>query len=170
MPGYGYVLIAICVLTIGYIALCLFNKKKAYTNLHNKLIEISNDVTIVKKNKAYDFKMNYNGKLFLIKLIYNPSCDEICINAKHYWQQNHGVVSSRKKGEQMKGVYDLIFLNLEENNFPLDTVKLYIIYPNSKNLVKVINECEMVFIKPNVDIYGSRVNNYSDLEQNIDKF
>ena len=68
------------------------------------------------------------------------------------------------------GVYDLIFLNLEENNFPLNTVKLYVIYPNSKNLVKVINECEMVFIKPNVDIYGSRVNNYSDLEQNINQF
>ena len=170
MPEYGYVLIGIAVIILGYILLCYINKRKAYKNLHEKLLTISSSVEVVKKNKAYDFKMNHNGKLFLIKLIYNPSCDEICINAKHYWQQNHGVVSSRKKGEQMKGVYDLIFLDLAQNNFPLDTVKLYVIYPESQRLVKVINECEMIFIKPNVDIYGSRVNNYSDLEKNINEF
>jgi hypothetical protein len=30
--------------------------------------------------------------------------------------------------------------------------KLYIVYPNARSLLKYINECEMVFIKPNTDI------------------
>ena len=69
----------------------------------------------------------------------------------------------------MKGVYDLIFYDLEANGYPSDTVKLYVIYPESKRLMKVINECEMVFIKPDVDIYGSRVINYLTMKEDIDK-
>lgn len=166
VPLFG----GIVLLILGYILLCVFNKKKAYKNLYSVLLKFSNNVEIIKGNSAYDFKMEYNNKLFLIKLIYNPSGYEININAKHYWQRNQGVVTSRKQGEQMKGVYDLTFLNLKEHNFPSNTVKLYVIYPDSKRLMKVINECEMVMINPSVDIYGCRVEKYINLEKNIDKY
>lgn len=158
------------ILVLIYLLICILNKKKAYNNLHNKLLSFTDKVEIVKDNPAFDFKMDYNNKLFLIKLIYNPSCYEININAKHYWQRNEGVVSSRKKGEQMKGVYDLTFFDLKANNLPSDTVKLYVIYPDCKRLMKVINECEMVMINPSVDIYGCSVDKYIELEKNIDKY
>ena len=164
------VLGVIGLLILVYVLVCYLNKAKAYKNLHNTLLKFSDKVEIVKDNKAFDFKMTYNDKLFLIKLIYNPACSEININAKHYWQKNEGVVSSRKKGEQMKGVYDLIFYDLKANNLPSNTVKLYVIYPDSSRLMKVINECEMVMIDPSVDIYGARVEKYVRLEQNIDKY
>lgn len=164
------VLGGIGLLILFYVFITIKNKKKAYTNLHQKLLTFTDKVEVVSNNPAFDFKMDYNNKLFLIKLIYNPSCYEININAKHYWQMNEGVVSSRKKGEQMKGVYDLTFFDLKANNYPTDTVKLYVIYPDSSRLMKVINECEMVMIGPNVDIYGCRVERYNKLDENINKF
>ena len=164
------VLGVVAAVIILFVVISFLNKKKAYTNLYNKLLTYSDKVEVVNGNPAFDFKMTYNDKLFLIKLIYNPSCYEININAKHYWQRNEGVVSSRKKGEQMKGVYDLTFFDLKANNYPLDTVKLYVIYPDSTRLMKVINECEMVMIDPSVDIYGTRVERYKKLDENINKF
>ena len=158
------------IIVLLFVIVSILNKKKAYTNLYNKLLSYTDKVEVVKDNPAFDFKMDYNNKLFLVKLIYNPSCYEININAKHYWQRNEGVVYSRKKGEQMKGVYDLTFFDLKANNMPLDTVKLYVIYPDSTRLMKVINECEMVMINPSVDIYGTRVEKYNLLDQNINKY
>lgn len=166
VPIFG----AIGLFVLALFLMSIFNKKKAYKNLHQKLLSFTDKVEVVKGNPAFDFKMEYNEKTFLIKLIYNPSSYEININAKHYWQRNEGVVSSRKKGEQMKGVYDLTFFDLKANNYPTNTVKLYVIYPDCKRLMKVINECEMVMINPSVDIYGCRVEKYTKLEENINKY
>ena len=113
--------------------------------------------------------MNLDDKKYLIKMIYHPKSYEININSKKYWQVNRGIVSSRKSGEQMKKVYDLINFDLKENEYPKNTIKLYVIYPFSKRLLKVINECEMIFIKPNTDIYGCRIINYNSLEEDIQK-
>ena len=147
------------------------NRKKALNKIYLTLIQTAGLENVKRmKLKAFDFEMLYNNKIFLIKMIYHPSRHEINVNSKDYWQINRGVVSSRKSGEQMKGVYDLINYNLADNGYPKNTIKLYVIYPSSKRMMKVINECEMKFIKPEMDIYGCRINNYTDLKENIDKF
>ena len=69
----------------------------------------------------------------------------------------------------MKGVYDLINFDLKNNNYPKNTVKLYVIYPDSVSLLKVINECEMKFITPQIDIYGCKMNRFIDLEEKINE-
>lgn len=143
-------------------------KNKAYNKLYSKLVDITGIENIKRgTSKAFDYEINHNDKIYLIKMIYHPRSYEININSKNYWQVNRGVVSSRKTGEQMKKVYDLIEFDLKENNYPKNTVKLYVIYPYSKRLLKVINECEMVFIKPNTDIYGCKVVNFTTLEEDI---
>ena len=149
--------------------MCALFKKKALKNLNLSLEEIAGATNVkrVLKNKSFDFEMDYNNKKFLIKLIHHPSKCEININSANYWQINRGIVSSRKSGEQMKGVYDLLKFKLTDNGYAKNTVKLYVIYPYSNRLMKVINECEMVFIKPNVDIYGCRVINYKDIKEDI---
>ena len=162
------ILILLIILTI--VIYKIVSIKKAHKDLYAKLCNIAGyeNVKTISKNKAFDYEMQYNNKIYLIKLIYHPSCAEINVNSKDYWQINRGVVSSRKDGEQMKGVYDLINYNLRENNYPKNTVKLYVIYPDSTGLLKVINECEMKFISPSTDIYGTKINRFKDLEENID--
>lgn len=148
-----------------------FMRKKTLNKVYLTLTQIAGLENVkMKKLKAFDFEMNYNNKTFLIKMIYHPKKHEINVNSPNYWQVNRGTVSSRKSGEQMKNVYDLLKYKPLENGYPKNTVRLYVIYPNSRSLMKVINECEMKFIKPETDIYGCRINNYTDLKDNIDRF
>ena len=164
-------MILILLIVITIIIIRINNIKKAYNNLYLKLSQIAGleNIKIYKKNKTFDFEMNYNNKIYLIKMIYHPSRAEINVNAKDYWQINRGTVSSRTSGEQMKGVYDLINFDLKNNNYPKNTVKLYVIYPDSVSLLKVINECEMKFITPQIDIYGCKMNRFIDLEEKINE-
>ena len=143
-------------------------KNRAYNKLFSKLIDIAGIENVKNVNsKAFDYEMILNDRTYLIKMIYNPKSYEINVNSKKYWQVNRGIVSSRKSGEQMQKVYDLINFDLKEKNYSKNTVKLYVIYPFSKRLLKVINECEMIFIKPNTDIYGCRIINFNTLEEDI---
>lgn len=107
------------------------------------------------KNKAFDLILKKDGEEYYVKVIFNPREDEININSKYYFQINHGVVSSRKKGEKLEKVYDLIDLNQKN--------KIYVIYPGSKRLMKVINECEMIFIDDNTDIYGTKMYQFKNM-------
>lgn len=163
----------ILILTIIILALVIrhLNINKGLKKIEQKLINIAGDGNVkrILKNKAFDFEVSYNSKTYLVKMIYHPTCAEINVNSRDYWQINKGTVSSRKSGEQMKGVYDLINFKLTDNNYPKNTVKLYVIYPDSKCLMKVLNECEMKFITPDTDIYGTKVNRFIDLEENFPK-
>jgi hypothetical protein len=146
-------------------------KDKAYTNVYNTLCKLAgNDNVSRVKSKAFDFEVDFNNKKYLVKMIYNPGRHEINVNAKDYWQINKGVVSSRKSGEQMKNVYDLINFKIDGENYKKNTIKLYVIYPDSIGLMKVINECEMEFVKPKTDIYGTKMTKYVNLEEEFKEF
>ena len=165
-------MIIILLLIITIIVCRILNKRKAYLRLYNTLIDIASIDNVVekKKCKAFDYEIRYNDKIYLIKMIYHPACYEINVNAKDYFQVNRGAVSSRKSGEKMENVYDLINFNLEENNYPQNTVKLYVVYPYSKTLLKVLNECEYQFIKPNTNLYGCKMTNFTELKDNFNLF
>ena len=47
-------------------------------------------------------------------------------------------------------------------------IKMYIVYPNARSLLMYINECEMKFVNPNTDVYGTRVVTFQELEKNRD--
>ena len=164
----GAFLIPVVLLIIAYIIYIKIKKSKAYMRLYSTLVGIA-EIENVKqvRCKAFDYEVKYNEKTYLVKMIYHPGLYEINVNAKDYWQVNRGAVSSRKSGEKMDGVYDLINYKLEENGYSKDTIKLYVIYPYSQTLLKVLNECEYEFIKPHTDIYGCQMTNDRDL---IDKF
>ena len=76
------ILILLMVITIVIIRI---NKiKKAHDRLYLKLIQIAGieNIKVIKNNKAFDFEMNYNNKLYLIKMIYHHSRAEINVNSK----------------------------------------------------------------------------------------
>ena len=145
-------------------------KKLALKKIKETLEQCLCEVEEVKKNKAFDFIAKKNGKTYLVKTVFFFCQDEINVNSKDYWQANHGAVSSRKKGEKVPNVYDLVNYDLKLNGYDENTIKLYVIYPQATTLMKVINECEMVMIKPNVDCHGAKLTNFTNLQRDFDLF
>jgi putative pyruvate formate lyase activating enzyme len=115
------------------------------------------EAIVIAKEKGFDLPFVYNTSgyekveclreldglidVYLPDMKYGEDMKDIAFeysNAKDYFQVNRGTVSSRKSGEKMNNVYDLINFNLEENNYPKNTVKLYVVYPYSSTLLKVL--------------------------------
>jgi len=115
--------------------------------------------------KLLHFYFEDAENIYYIKVIYNFSNQEICINNAIKWQL-------RRLGE-IKGTLSFVegvepLMRLDLANTQKKEHKLFIIYPNVTALLKVINECEMVFVYPDTDVYGAQVISYKKLEENLD--
>lgn len=163
--GLGFVLLLSACITV----LAVFQKKRVQKR-KNDIIKLF--TLACKKKNITDFKMEYVKKsthdfyfenekhIYYIKVIYNFSNQEICINNAIKWQL-------RKLGEvkqNMTFVEDIEpLMRLELENSIKKEHKLFIIYPNVTALLKVINECEMAFVYPDTDVYGAQVIPYKKL-------
>ena len=114
-------------------------------------------------NPAYDYYIESDEHSYLIKLINNTNNQEICVNNAIKWQLRNGI---HDKGLRfVEGVEELMRMDVKNDGKVIH--KLFVIYPNSRALLKVINECEMIFITPSTDIYGAKVITYKQLEEDF---
>ena len=172
IPNFVYWIIGILVLVIALIiVICFFTKhlnekrKKDCFNLLNKICaeKIEGEYKIEQANSlAYDFYIETINHKYYIKLINNPNNQEICVNNAIKWQLRNSI--HEKDIRFVEGVEHLMRMDIKNDGKTAH--KLYIVYPNARALLKVINECEMVFITPETDIYGAKIVTYKQLEEN----
>lgn len=137
-------------------------KKRDCFNLLNKIClsaNLDNYVLESVHNNTYDYYLETDSKKFYIKLINNPANQEICVNNAIKWQLRRNAFD--KEVKFLDGVENLMRMDLK--NDEKTNHKIFIIFPNAGVLLKVINECEMVFITPHTDIYGARIITYKQL-------
>ena len=176
MDGFLKAIIVIVLLSIiGICAIILsisITKKKQLKKMDDdvhsvleKIVYSSNDEYFLKKeeNNVYDYTLDTPTTTFYIKIVPNLSNEEICVNNSVKWQLRKSF-----NDESLRFVNDiegLMRLDIESNKI---IKKVFLVYPNTRSLLKYINECEMVFIYPKTDVYGSNIITYRQLEENPD--
>lgn len=146
----------------------------------------------------YDYQLKTNKTVYYFKVIPNFDSEEITINNSVKWQLrksfndetmrfvpdvegfmryeipsdleiNDAPKKKAKKEEEM--TFSDLELDIEgkkEEKQYMKNIKMYIVYPNARSLLMYINECEMKFVNPNTDVYGTRVVTFQELEKNRD--
>jgi len=101
----------------------------------NHLVEKLSHMGTIKKSesKAYDYDFNVNQTFFLVKFLFVGNIRELSFNSNKHWQ----IKSKKNSMIDTKG-----FDALEGN-------KMIIVYPAPKQILKYINENEVVFVRPN---------------------
>lgn len=164
--GIGLVvLIGIIIFAIIFVNKKIEEKrKKECFNLLNTICDerINDKYTLeLANNNVYDYYIETNNHRYYIKLINNPYNQEICVNNAIKWQLRRCV--KEKEIRFVDGVEQLMRMDIKKGEKTAH--KLYIIYPNCKALFKVINECEMIFVNPDTDIYGSNIITFKQLQE-----
>lgn len=135
-----YIFLALVIITVvTFFAASLVLKRKLIKEIKEKL-SLYGKLT-ESKSSSFDYTWHVNDQSYLIKLFYTPSAKEVSFNSKMHWQVATG---GGKKLFETNG-----FADLEGN-------KLIIVYPNPGKMVKHINENEVVFVKPTMDIFGMK--------------
>ena len=111
---------------------------------------------------SYNFILEINKRKFLIKLVSLPSYSLVQINNKTTWEIKYGGRNNPGKSDPYSKYLNLnidCFMKLETKE---DEQEVVVLIPKSKKIVMYINECEIVFVKPNTNVYGTRIINCDD--------
>ena len=127
-------------------------------NQYTKIEKLKND------NLPYDFTLTTKKSIFYIMIVKNAFSDEICINNSVKWQK--GRPQGQENAKFFNDIDKLMRVDLPKTEGK-KTRKLYIIYPNARLLLKYINECEMEFVYPITDVYGTNVVTYFEFKDDI---
>ncbi len=143
------------------------NENKMYDDVYFLLQSLipddeTKDSFKIEKNSSNDFDYIFQtpNYTYYIKIIKNFGSHEICINNATKWQIRKSLNDNSMNF--VENVEGLMRLDVDDTK---KKKKLYIIYPNARSLLKYINECEMVFVKPNTDVYGTNVISYLAVEK-----
>ena len=164
------------IILLLFIANIIVSKKKKhkmfadFSLLLSKIASENENVTVeriaarAKNDKIlYDFTLETPTIKYYFKLIANYQEYEITINNSIKWQIRRSYTDESLN--YAPGVEDFMRLDIPNDNGK-ENKKVYVIYPNSRSLLKYVNECEMEFITPDTDIYGSKVITYNALNEN----
>ena len=142
--GLG-ILVAIVIAIIVVIEL---NKQKFIRAIEHQL-KHHGKLEYTKLN-SHQYVLNTQNRRIQIRLIYAPSVNEVSFNSKRHWQL---FSSSGKKMIETHGFQDI------------EGDKLLLIYPQPGKIVKYINENEVVFVKPGMDVFGMHAIHINQIDQ-----
>lgn len=112
-------------------------------------------------NNKYDYVFDTPAYKYYIKVVPNLSNEEICVNNSVKWQLRKSF-----NDESLRFVENIEGLMRMDDEIEKNIKRLYIVYPNARTLLKYINECEMVFIHPDTDVYGTNIIPFVTLQEN----
>lgn len=132
-----------------------------------KLVEQSNNKYSYEKftNEVYDFTLTSNKFQYYIKIIPNLNNEDICIYSALKW--NFGKTLGVENKKEVKLNEELIRLDVKKEKNGKKPRKLFIIYPDAKSLIMVVNECEYEFVDSDTDVYGNNIITYDYFISNL---
>lgn len=134
----------------------MMNKVLANLNEYAKDKELKISRT---KLNGFDFIAEDKVQKTYIKVIPNFSNYEVLVNGLYKWEIKK---SPTDKKIYMLDSVEVPILSKIESEKKIN--KLFIIYPSSRLLMMAVNECEYMFIYPDIDVHGYRVINYNEFE------
>lgn len=157
--------IFLIIVIIVVIVLAITAHKKTMDKLHENIYNLLADLTFdqeakIEKTTAYGFQYRLieKNRITYICIVYNPKCSEILINSRNKWQ-----IKENPTDESLVFLDEIVEPMMSEIKDEKEVRKLFIIYPNARQLMIAINECEYAFVYPKTDVYGASVVTYNRL-------
>ncbi|MGM9969343.1 MAG: hypothetical protein ACI35S_02995 [Anaeroplasma sp.] len=179
---YGIIILALLIITILIIIFInKFFKKKQITKMTHEIEGILNEIVLLDKENTsikkmdiakkddvlpYDYILETKKYRYYIKIVLNSGNQEICVNNSVKWQLRKSFNDESLRF--VPNIEELMRLDIPTAEDKKINKKLFLIYPNARSLLKYINECEMEFVHPNTDVYGSNIITFINLKEHLD--
>lgn len=153
------------VIIIIVIIMIVIAHKNAMNKLHENIFKLLSDLISDQEAKVektslhgFHYKIIEKNRITYVCIIYNPKCNEILINSKIKWQ-----IKENPTDESLVFIDNIVEPMMSEISDEKEVKKLFIIYPNARQLMIATNECEYAFVYPKTDVYGASVITYNRL-------
>lgn len=140
-------------------------QRRGYSDILKLLEEIATESKMtsyklaLKKSPIYDIYFETLTHTYYIKVIFNFQSLDICLNNPYKWELGQSEFNESPKF--VDGVERLI--DFKPPKTRKENKKIFLIYKNSRSIMRYINECELNFIYPQDEINGCNIITYMEL-------
>ncbi len=154
-----FTLIFICLLDIVFKLLIypFFKKQKIKKAIYTTALKYNCQCRIFKeKSHGADFIIKVDNIEYLVKILYTKKNCDLQINNKETFMM---YLKNNKNTMKTKPLHSLSsFMNSRKEN------RILLLANKAKTIKKTINECEMIMVDENVDVYGVHILNYNQYD------
>ena len=144
------ILISLCIIYIIYIyALFPIIRKK---KIINDIIKANDNIKIIKTKPNATYTLNIDNVIYNISIVFISEDIDLQINNIDTWY-----AYKKDNSKKIKINKDFIHDKSLEN-------KIIILARHAKTIKKVINECEMIMVNDNIDVYGMHILSYNQYD------
>lgn len=154
------VLVALCILDILYITIVSpkLNISRVKGKIEKSFKGDKKYMLVKSKVDGADLKLIYDDKDYYIKVVpVKDGCDLQINNIDTFVMYTK--YGNNMKNKVMNDMSD--FMNSKMEN------RIIMLSSNAKTIKKVINECEMIMVDNNTNVYNTKVINYNQIENFI---
>jgi hypothetical protein len=165
----GATIVVIIILVGTFSAYNSYKVKKA---VEDKLTTIANSIkgkvtSDHKEHKrSYDFKLENDDTIYFVKIVNANKNNELVLTNQHRWYLNY-IKDATKSSKNKRVLSEMAAFTYFEFNSIKKVVKVALIYPGAKQILKYINESEVIFVTPKTDCWGYRLINFDRLDEDF---
>lgn len=159
------VIVILAVVIVFALIVCFTSFKPNPRHLKEEVEEVLKEANIEYEisdasNKSYTLELTIKEQKYTVLVLPIEKHAEVTINNYNTWEMHFGGGDQPGKAQPYKQMIAEIpsFMKIETEN-----KKLVLLRPNAKKIVCWKNECEMIFIEPDTEIYGVNVLNLTAL-------
>lgn len=130
------------------------NKKIRHYENHLKTKYTNVQISRLDTDKSVINVVFSNNNSYFIKFVYIPNYSQIQINNKSTWELKYGAGNTPGKHQPHKRYLNEIATFLNEDYVGK---KIVAFTNNPKEIVKYINESEIIIVNPSTDVYGANL-------------
>ena len=130
------------------------NKKIKYYEAHLKTKYTNVQISRLDTDKSVIKVVFSNNNSYFIKFVYIPNYSQIQINNKSTWELKYGAGNTPGKHQPHKRYQNEIATFMNEDYVGK---KILAFTNNPKEIVKYINESEIIIVNPFTDVYGANL-------------
>lgn len=161
--------IAIGVVVLVLIFKLIVEPSIRYKKVYQMLLEVEKEGFIVRpcKDKSYDFTLENENLLMFIKILAIPKNSCVTINSKYTWKLSWGG-STHNKGRvypnsrYLNEIVTFLKDELKENK---PTLKVILLYPDTEQVLRYLNESELEVITSKKQPHGYKVVRFKSFVQ-----
>ncbi|MBO7079538.1 MAG: hypothetical protein J6W64_06990 [Bacilli bacterium] len=146
-------------------------KIKSDKDIFNLLNKYSDKYTLVKAHKkAYQYVLRTDDLDIYVCVLKIPPHSQICINAKETWKLSYNTFKKDKGSGYSASRYlsEIEYFLKNDINTNKNYLKLILVYKDTEEIVRYLNETELDVIDFSKTPYGYKITTYTNFSRDLD--
>lgn len=146
-------------------------KIKTDKDIFNLLNKYGDKYTLVKaRKKAYQYVLRTDDLDIYVCVLKIPPHSQICINAKETWKLSYNTFKKDKGSGYSASRYlsEIEYFLKNDINTNKNYLKLILVYKDTEEIVRYLNETELDVIDFSKTPYGYKITTYTNFSRDLD--